>query len=44
MARSLGEAVQLVSEGGELADKVESVHIIGGSSVYKVIDFFKLCI
>lgn len=35
LARSLDEAISMVTGGGILADKVEGVHIIGGSSVYK---------
>lgn len=36
LARSLDEAISMVTGSGILADKVEGVHIIGGSSVYKV--------
>lgn len=36
LAKSLEEAISMVSDKGDLADKVEGVHIIGGSSVYKV--------
>jgi len=35
LARSLQEALALVTSP-ELAEKVEDVHVIGGSSVYKV--------
>lgn len=36
LAGSLEEAISMVTDKGDLADKVEGVHIIGGSSVYKV--------
>lgn len=36
LAKSLEEAISMVTDKGDLADKVEGVHIIGGSSVYKV--------
>lgn len=35
LAKSLEEAISMVTDKGDLADKVEGVHIIGGSSVYK---------
>ncbi|XP_061185140.1 bifunctional dihydrofolate reductase-thymidylate synthase-like [Saccostrea echinata] len=35
VAKCLDEAVSMVTGNGILADKVEGVHIIGGSSVYK---------
>ncbi|XP_048750047.2 dihydrofolate reductase-like isoform X2 [Ostrea edulis] len=35
VAKSLDEAITMVTGNGVLADKVEGVHIIGGSSVYK---------
>ena len=36
LAKSLNEAVGMVTGNGVLADKVEGVFIIGGSSVYEV--------
>ncbi|XP_060562625.1 dihydrofolate reductase-like [Ruditapes philippinarum] len=38
IARSLPEALSLVET--ELSDLVENIHIIGGSSVYKVLNRF----
>ena len=39
LAKSLNEAVAMVTGNGVLADKVEGVFIIGGSSVYEVMFF-----
>ncbi|XP_033725589.1 uncharacterized protein LOC117315490 isoform X2 [Pecten maximus] len=35
IARSLEDAISMVSGNGDLRDKVESLYVIGGSSVYK---------